>query len=282
MNELKSFRKQKSKADEQITGAVLQIKTDDIRANKAQPRSDFNQNSIIRLADSIRRYGILQPLSVRECEPDDSYKYELIAGERRLRAARMLGYLTVPCVVMDTDDQTSAELAIIENLQREDLNMFEEAYGYKKLIEIHGLTQEEVARKMSSSQSAIGNKLRLLRLSYEEQKFVIESGLTERHVRTCLRIEPQERRMAVLKHVVEQKLNVSAAEAYVDELLSSDRSSSISVPSSTSSALKEKSLHDTVESIRKKVDTWIKSGSNAEININSKNNGVEIHITLHK
>ena len=194
----------------------------------------------------------------------------------------MLGYLTVPCVVMDTDEQTSAELAIIENLQREDLNMFEEAYGYKKLIEIHGLTQEEVARRMSSSQSAIGNKLRLLRLSYEEQKFVIESGLTERHVRTCLRIEPQERRMAVLKHIVDQKLNVSATETYVDNILNSDRLPTTGISPSANSALKEKSLHDTVESIRKKVDTWIKSGSNAEININSKDNGVEIHITLHK
>ena len=134
MTELKYFKRQKER-DEGISEAVLQIKTDDIRPNRAQPRAEFDQNSIIRLADSIRRYGILQPLTVREADPEDSRPYELIAGERRLRAAKMLGYLTVPCIIRRADEQTAAELAIIENLLRKDLNMFEEAYGYKMLID---------------------------------------------------------------------------------------------------------------------------------------------------
>ena len=136
MTELKYFKKSRSYEELEQEGArIVQIKTDDIRPNRAQPRAEFDQNSIIRLADSIRRYGILQSLTVRRSDPDDIYRYELIAGERRLRAAKMLGYLTVPCIIMDVDEQTSAELAIIENLLREDLNMFEQAYGFKKLIE---------------------------------------------------------------------------------------------------------------------------------------------------
>ncbi len=112
MTELKCFKRSKG-AENELSEQVLQIKVDDIRPNRAQPRAKFDQNSIIRLADSIRRYGILQPLTVRESDPDDSCKYELIAGERRLRAARMLGYLTVPCIIKGADNEVSAELAII-------------------------------------------------------------------------------------------------------------------------------------------------------------------------
>ena len=207
--QMKRFRKAKNE-DEEMTESVVQLKTDDIRPNRAQPRADFNQNSIIRLADSIRRYGILQPLTVRRADDDDSYRYELIAGERRLRAARMLGYLTVPCVIRETDEKTAAELAIIENLQREDLNMFEEAYGYRKLIDNHGMTQDEVARRMSSSQSSVANKLRLLRMTYEEQLYIIENRLTERHARAMLRISDPKKRFDLIKRVCEEKLNVSA------------------------------------------------------------------------
>ena len=172
---------------------VLQVRIDDIRPNRAQPRIDFDTNSIIRLADSIRRYGILQPLSVRRLS-EEGYLYELIAGERRLRAARSLGYCTVPCVIVEADEKMSAELAIIENLLREDLNMFEQAYGFRQLIDNYSMTQEEIARKISLSQSAVANKLRLLRLSYDEQRRIIEAELTERHARALLRLSDFEMR----------------------------------------------------------------------------------------
>ncbi|MBQ2998881.1 MAG: ParB/RepB/Spo0J family partition protein, partial [Clostridia bacterium] len=223
MTELKYLKRSKMSEGE-VGSEVVQIKTDEIRPNRAQPRAEFEQNSIIRLADSIRRYGILQPLSVRLSDPDDVYRYELIAGERRLRAAKMLGYLTVPCIVMDVNEQTSAELAIIENLLREDLNMFEQAYGFKKLIENHHLTQEEVARRMSMSQSAVANKLRLLRLSYEEQRLILETGLTERHARATLRIENTKKRLETIRYIAEQKLNVQDSEAYVENLLKTSAS----------------------------------------------------------
>lgn len=217
MNELKFSKKQK--LDEAFPSEIYQIRTDSIRPNRAQPRATFDNNAIIRLADSIRRYGILQPLTVRPAEDDDLYSYELIAGERRLRAAKMLGYFTVPCVILSVNESTSAEMAIIENLLREDLNMFEQAYGFKKLIENHSLTQEEVARRMSLSQSAVANKLRLLKLTFEEQKLILETSLTERHARALLKVDDVKNRVDAIRHIAANKLNVRQTEEYIDCLV---------------------------------------------------------------
>ena len=179
MTEFKYWKKNAQKCaqrcdEEPIGESIVQIPADSIRPNRAQPRANFDNNSMIRLADSIRRYGILQPLSVRKTDDDDTYDYELVAGERRLRAAKMLGLFAVPCVVLTVDEKTSAELAIIENLLREDLDMFEQALGFRRLIDDYGMTQEELARRMSMSQSAVANKLRLLRLTYGEQQKILE------------------------------------------------------------------------------------------------------------
>lgn len=283
MNELKYFGRRKTTENE-LFDKIVQIRCDDIRPNRAQPRADFNQNAIIRLADSIRRYGILQPLTVRESDPDDSYKYELIAGERRLRAAKLLGYLTVPCIIKEANEETSAELAIIENLLREDLNMFEEAYGYKKLIENHHLTQEEVARRMSASQSAVANKIRLLKLTYEEQRLILEGQLTERHARTLLRIDNPEERILVIKYIIERKLNVSDTEIYVEAYLQRGRpSAGDNLPRPISEARTvDKELSATVGSIRRKVDNWVKCGKNAEISVTNKADSTELSIRLYK
>ena len=280
MNELKYFKRSRQSEDE-LFETVVQLKIDDIRPNRAQPRSDFNQNSIIRLADSIRRYGILQPLTVRPSDPDDRCRYELIAGERRLRAAKLLGYLTVPCIIKEADEKTSAELAIIENLLREDLNMFEEAYGYKKLIEMHKMTQEEVARRMSVSQSAVANKMRLLKFGLEEQKFILENQLTERHARACLRLIDPTERFDTLKFIVENKLNVSQTEEYVEKTLNlCSNSSNQSASDKKDNANSHREMAETVSSIRRYVDTWVKHGKNAEINVMNKNDNTEIHIKL--
>ncbi|MBE6667915.1 MAG: ParB/RepB/Spo0J family partition protein [Ruminococcaceae bacterium] len=280
MNELKYFKRSRQSEDE-LFETVVQLKIDDIRPNRAQPRSDFNQNSIIRLADSIRRYGILQPLTVRPSDPDDRCRYELIAGERRLRAAKLLGYLTVPCIIKEADEKTSAELAIIENLLREDLNMFEEAYGYKKLIEMHKMTQEEVARRMSVSQSAVANKMRLLKFGLEEQKFILENQLTERHARACLRLIDPTERFDTLKFIVENKLNVSQTEEYVEKTLNfHSNSSNQSASNKKDNANSHREMAETVSSIRRYVDTWVKHGKNAEINVMNKNDNTEIHIKL--
>ena len=192
-----------------------------IKPNRAQPRKRFDTNTMIRLADSVRRYGVLQPLTVRR--PQNAVGdgcYELIAGERRLRAAKLAGLTQVPCILTEVDDHLSAELAIIENLLREDLNMFEQAKAFGRLIVQFSFTQEQVARKMSMSQSAVANKLRLLRLSEKEQALILENDLTERHARALLRISDPEKRVQTIQKIAAEHVNVSSTEEYVDKLLS--------------------------------------------------------------
>lgn len=285
MTDIKYFKKTKN-AEEELGKRVLQIKTDDIRPNRAQPRAEFEENAIIRLADSIRRYGILQPLTVRASDPEDIYSYELIAGERRLRAAKLLGYLTVPCIVMDVGEQISAELAMIENLLREDLNMFEQAYGFRKLIDNHHLTQEEVARKMSLSQSAVANKLRLLKLTYEEQKIILEAGLSERHARAMLRVENPQKRWDVLQNIIEQKLNVQETEHYIERFLENESLEIKTAPDQITGRAdafrEEREMMDMVQTLRRRVDTWNKCGKNASMSVTNGLRTVEVIIRLNK
>ena len=207
-------------------GRVHQLPVEDIIPNRNQPRSAFHQGAINRLAESIKRYGILQPLTVRKillptegADGVHSVVYELVAGERRLRAAKLAGLCEVPCLIINTDDATSAELAIIENLLREDLNMFEQAEAFARLINEFHLTQEEAARRVSMSQSAVANKLRILRLSEGERARILSAGLTERHARALLKIGDPCLRAEVLETVIERKMNVSASETYIDQLL---------------------------------------------------------------
>ena len=201
---------------------VWQIETSRICPNTAQPRQDFDEDAIVKLADSIRQYGILQPLTVRKIGPESEYDYELIAGERRLRASKMLGLVTVPCILVDVNDEVSAELALVENMLRENLGMFEQAAAFAKLNEKHGLTQEEIAKKMSLSQSAVANKMRLLKLSPEERKKIGDAGLTERHARAFLRISNPATRMSAISRVIKEKMNVSETEKHIAELLGAE------------------------------------------------------------
>ncbi len=212
--------------EETVVSAVHEIAVGDILPNRSQPRSCFNQNAIFRLSDSIRHYGVLQPLTVRKVLLPPAVRggapttiYELIAGERRLRAAKQAGLATVPCIIVNTDDATSAELAVIENLLRENLNMFEQAEAFQRLISEFHLTQEETARRVSMSQSAVANKLRILRLAPEEREKILQAGLTERHARALLKIPDSTLRDSVLTHMIVCKMNVSAAEQYIDGIL---------------------------------------------------------------
>lgn len=201
---------------------VLQIEVALIRPNTSQPRQDFDSDAIVKLADSVRQYGILQPLTVRKTQNEEQYRYELIAGERRLRAAKMLGLARVPCLLIDVDDEVSAELALVENMLRENLGMFEQAAAFATLSEKYGLTQEEIAQKMSLSQSAVANKIRLLKLSPEERKKIGDAGLTERHARAFLRISNKTTRMEAISHVIKEKMNVAETEKYVGEILGAE------------------------------------------------------------
>lgn len=190
--------------------------------NRAQPRSYFDTDGLKELAESIARYGILQPLTVRELPENTQYshfRYELIAGERRLRAAKLLNLSKIPCILMESDQKTSAELAIIENLHRRDLNIFEEALAIASLIEIYNLTQEQVAEKLSMTQAGVANKLRLLRLSEQEKTLILQNNLTERHARALIRLKNPAKRLEILQKIISNELNVQQSEDIIEQSL---------------------------------------------------------------
>ena len=196
---------------------LIQLPPESIRANPAQPRQEFEKEALESLAESIRQNGLLQPVAVRRTQDGG---YELIAGERRLRACRIAGLKLVPCILSGCDARQSAILALLENLQRRDLGVFEEAEGLRRLVEEWGVTQEEAAARLGESQSSIANKLRLLRLTEEERTLITEAGLTERHARALLRLPDEGERLAALHTVIERKMNVAQEEAYITQLLS--------------------------------------------------------------
>lgn len=187
-----------------------------VECNAAQPRKRFDEESLDELADSIREHGILQPLTVRRLA---SGYYQIIAGERRWRAARLAGLTEVPAIVVEADDRKAAELALIENLQREDLDPIEEAEGYRKLMDGYQLTQEDVAARVGKSRSAVANAVRLLGVCPEVRELLIAGKLTGGHARALLPLSPAVQKKAA-KTVVDEALNVRQTEALVKRLLS--------------------------------------------------------------
>ena len=237
---------------------VLNISTIQIRPNRTQPRRNFDEEELRSLSRSIVENGILQPLVVRRINQTE---FELIAGERRLRAAVMAGMNKVPCVIHKCGDKDSALLALIENLQRTDLNMFEEARGIARLIRKYGLTQEQAAIKLGKKQSTITNKLRLLRLGFEEQEWILTAGLSERHARTLLRINDEGLRREVLSRIISDNLSVGEAEALVTDVLMQKPESAPEKKPERKIAIKDVRIF--VNTINKAVDTMRLSGINA-------------------
>lgn len=188
-----------------------------IRPNPQQPRRSFDEEGLAELAASIRSCGILQPLTVRRAGEG----YELVAGERRLRAARIAGLREVPCLVAQVGEGDSALLALMENLQRRDLDCWEEAQAIARLISRYGLSQEEAARRLGRAQPTVANKLRLLRLPEDVRALLRENGLTERHARALLRLQDPEVQRRAAGDMVRRGMNVAQAEAYVEKLLQS-------------------------------------------------------------
>ena len=187
-----------------------------IKPNPHQPRRQFDPEELRELGESIRLYGILQPLTVRKT---GSTTFELVAGERRLRAAVLAGMETVPCILLNVDAEQSGLLALVENLQRKDLDFIEEAEGLRSLIRSYGMSQEEAARCISKSQSAVANKLRILKLPPELLAKLRSAGYTERHARALLRLETPEAQWEAAEAVIAGDLTVAKTEAYVDALL---------------------------------------------------------------
>jgi ParB family chromosome partitioning protein len=198
------------------TGRVLFLPVEDISPNPNQPRRAFSPSELEELSHSIAAMGILQPLTV--CRRENGW--ELVAGERRLRAAKMAGLSQVPCLSVQLNAQSSSLLALVENLQRQDLNFWEEALALKHLTEDFCLSQEEVARRIGKSQSAVANKLRLLKLSPEVLALLRSGGCTERHARALLRLPDGERQLSAAQKAVQQGLTVAQTEALVESMLS--------------------------------------------------------------
>ena len=197
------------------TGRVVFLPVNAIRPNPSQPREIFREEALSELAESIRRHGILQPLSVRRLGTG----YELIAGERRLRAGVLAGLTEGPCILMKMDERESGLTALVENLQRQDLDFIEEARGIQKLLDQWNMSQEQVARLLGKSQSAVANKLRLLRHEPNVLSAIRENDLTERHARALLKLPDDLLKLQVIHHISKHRLSVVRTEQYIDSLL---------------------------------------------------------------
>lgn len=199
------------KSKEKTVQQVVMLDIALLKPNQSQPRREFNDAALKSLSDSIRENGILQPVCVRK----SGAIYEIISGERRTRAAKLAGLSEIPCIVMNVDDEQSAVLALIENIQRKDLSYFEEALAIEKLISVYGLTQESAAQRLGKAQSTIANKLRLLRFSDSERTLLISGNLSERQARAIIRISEEATRKSVLEKVITKQLNLEQTELLV-------------------------------------------------------------------
>ena len=209
----------------QTEDKILQVPIEDIIPNRFQPRLSFNDDALTDLAASIKQHGIIQPLVLRR----KNDKYEIIAGERRYKAARMAGLLSVPAIISNLSDQDSAEVAIVENVQRKDLTAIEEARSYQTLLEKGYMTQEELAKKMGLSQSAISNKLRLLTLDESVQQAVIKEQISERHARSLLKIKDPEIQKILLNKIITERLTVKQLEEEIKKINGTQGNSNLSV-----------------------------------------------------
>jgi len=194
---------------------IKMVEIDKISPNPYQPRNDFGENEIKELAESIDNFGILQPLTLRK----KGAEFELIAGERRLRAAKLLNLDKVPCIINKFNDEEMAEIALVENIQRKDLDFIEEALAYSQLINRFNLTQKELAEKIGISQSTVANKLRLLQLSDNIKKKIHSFSLSERHARVLLKLDNEAVQLKVINKIKNNDLNVRETESYVKKLL---------------------------------------------------------------
>jgi len=254
---------------------ILQLPLESIRTNPAQPRKFFEKASLEELAASIREFGILQPISVRLI---NGYSYEIVAGERRLRAAKIAGIASIPAILVRISDQDSAILAMIENLQRDNLNYIEEAEGFRNLLEDYGFTQEELATKVGKSQSTIANKIRLLKLPEALQNFLIEQGLSERHARAVLRLENEVDQAAVLKRAAKEGLTVAKTEELVEQMLRKNDRAAKNAQREARRLVKDVRIF--TNTIKNAVDIMNKSGLKTEYIIEESDGGMDIVIAL--
>ncbi len=259
---------------------IARIPIEAIRPNPYQPRRIFSNEALEELSASIRQYGLLQPISVRKVE---NGKYELIAGERRLRASKLAGLNEIDAIVFSSYEQDSAVVAMMENLQRENLHYFEEAEGYLNLIHDHGLSQDELARRLGKNQSTIANKMRILKLPVKVKRLLIQYGLSERHARALLRLHDEEMQMKVLSSIIHQSLNVKATEELVERILT--RMYGIEEEEKPEEAKCKNMVRDNriyLNSIKSVIRQMKEAGLAAEISTVETEKGLEIHLSIPK
>lgn len=260
---------------------VYQLPIDKIRSNPYQQRKYCHLNTLEELAASIAAYGVLQPIAVRKMR--GGY-YELVAGERRLRAAEMAGLTVIPAMILQVNDIDSAVLAFIENIQRQNLSFLEEAEGYHSMMEDYGLTQEELAHKLSKSQSAIANKLRILKLEESVKRLLIEHHFTERHARALLKLPDEESRLLILEQMIQEGLNVKKTE----ELIAATLDFMCRRPASEKSEQREKRCVRTTDfrlftnTIKQSVEIIRSSGMDVEYADKQDGEECEIMIRIRK
>lgn len=254
-----------------ISRRVMELPVGDISPNPYQPRTDFSPTALSELADSIAVHGVLQPLTVRST-PEG---WQLVSGERRLRAAKLAGLTTVPCLTTQADDEDSAVLALVENLQRRDLDFLDEALALSQLTATCRMTQEEVARRLGKSQSAVANKLRLLRLCPDALTLLRSKGFSERHARALLRLPTDELQLQAAQHIVARDLTVRATEQYIDALLSP-------VPALSSPKLILKDVRIFLNTITKNLKLVQSAGIPAQCDREEDEREIRLTITLPK
>ena len=259
-------KKKDSTADKKEPETTVKLRL--VEPASSQPRLKFDEDTLTELAESIKKYGVIQPIVVKKVEDH----YQIIAGERRWRAAKQAGLKDIPVIIKDYDEQQIAEIALIENLQREDLNPIEEAKAYQSLIEKYQLKQEEIAEKVFKSRSVITNALRLLKLDEEVQLMLMEGQITNGHAKAILGLEDKEEQRAVAQKVVEEQLSVRDTEKYIKSLLDKKNEPAVTKP-----VLKNQTLYETLESRMKsrmgtKVQIKRKSDDKGKIEIDYYSN----------
>ena len=250
---------------------IIEIETEKISVNPFQPRQEFKDEEIDELAKSIENFGLIQAITVRKAENG----YELIAGERRLRAAKSLDKKFIPAVVKDFNDQEMAEIALVENLQRKDLNFLEEALAYQRLLDEFNLTQKELAERVSKSQSTIANKVRLLKLSPDIRKKLINYNLSERHGRALLKLDSLDKQLMIVEEVSKKELNVRETEKLINKELEPPKKKN-----------KVKHISDDLRlfanSLEKRIKEIKESGIDVELERSDQEDSIEYYIKLSK
>ena len=260
-------------------GESRMIPIKSILPNPHQPRRDFDKAALQDLSISIMEYGLMQPVTVRQTGPFD---YELIAGERRLTACRNLGMTYIPAIVMTASTTDSAILALVENIQRENLSYIEEAEAFCTLISEHGLTQEELADKLGKSQSTRANKIRILKLSPKVRRMLAENNLTERHARALLRLPDDRQRQKAIKLIAERGFNVAKTEELVDKLLKASAESRLAARKNHDGGRVFKDVRIFNNTIRQAVDMMRRSGIEAKANKKESDDYIEYTILIPK